>query len=60
MSTELPVDRSTAELRQIAGSERRLRETFEHAGVGITRIDMHGIFIEVNQKFCEMLGYTRE
>jgi PAS domain S-box-containing protein len=49
-----------ARRRSVAGSERRLRETFEHAGVGITRIDMSGHFIEVNHKFCEMLGYTRD
>jgi diguanylate cyclase (GGDEF)-like protein/PAS domain S-box-containing protein len=40
--------------------ERRLRDTIEHAGVGITRIGIDGRFIEVNQKFCDMLGYTRE
>jgi diguanylate cyclase (GGDEF)-like protein/PAS domain S-box-containing protein len=44
----------------LATSERRLRETFEQAGVGITRIDMNGRFIEVNQKFCEMLGYEHD
>jgi diguanylate cyclase (GGDEF)-like protein/PAS domain S-box-containing protein len=49
-----------AKRRSVAGSERRLRETFEHAGVGITRIDMKGHFIEVNHKFCEMLGYSRD
>ena len=49
-----------AHRRAVASSERRLRETFEQAGVGITRIHMDGRFLEVNQKFCEMLGYTRE
>jgi diguanylate cyclase (GGDEF)-like protein/PAS domain S-box-containing protein len=43
--------------RAVAASERRLRE---HAGVGITRVDMDGRYTEVNQKFCDMLGYTRE
>jgi diguanylate cyclase (GGDEF)-like protein/PAS domain S-box-containing protein len=42
------------------GAERGLRETVEHAGVGITRIDANGKFVDVNQKFCEMLGYTRD
>ena len=37
-----------------------LRETFKHAGVGITRIDANGRLVEVNQKFCELLGYTRD
>jgi len=52
--------RAEAPHRGLALSERRLRETFDHAGLGITRIDMNGRFIEVNQKFCEMLGYTRD
>jgi diguanylate cyclase (GGDEF)-like protein/PAS domain S-box-containing protein len=38
-------------------SERRARETFEQAAVGITRVDLNGILVGVNQKFCDMLGY---
>jgi diguanylate cyclase (GGDEF)-like protein/PAS domain S-box-containing protein len=52
--------REDARRSAIAASERSLRETFEHAGVGITRIDALGRFAEVNQKFCEMLGYSRD
>ena len=44
----------------LAAREKRVRQIFENAGVGLTRIDMNGRFVEVNQKFCEMLGYTRE
>jgi diguanylate cyclase (GGDEF)-like protein/PAS domain S-box-containing protein len=44
----------------LAAREKRVRQIFENAGVGITSIDMGGRFVEVNQKFCEMLGYTRE
>ena len=51
--------RAEAPQQGLAVSERRLRETFDNAGVGITRIDIEGRFIEVNQKFCDMLGYTR-
>jgi diguanylate cyclase (GGDEF)-like protein/PAS domain S-box-containing protein len=40
-------------------NERRLRETFEQAAVGLTRVDLSGVLVEVNQKFCDMLGYTR-
>ena len=46
--------------KTVVAKERRLRETIEHAGVGIIRIDMDSRFVEVNQKFCDMLGYTRE
>ena len=52
--------REDARLRAITTNEIGLRETFEHAAVGITRIDMNGYFMEVNRKFCEMLGYSRE
>ncbi len=41
-------------------TERRFRETFEQAAVGLTRVDLNGVLVEFNQKFCDMLGYTRE
>jgi diguanylate cyclase (GGDEF)-like protein/PAS domain S-box-containing protein len=49
--------RSEAGLR---ASEERFRAMFERAGVGLTRSDLHGRFIEVNPKFCDITGYTRE
>jgi len=44
----------------LSESEERFRAIFEQAGVGITRVDLDGVLVEVNQKFCEMLGYARE
>ncbi|HXF67692.1 MAG TPA: PAS domain S-box protein [Burkholderiales bacterium] len=41
-------------------SEQRFREIFEQAAVGLTRVDLDGVLVEVNQKFCDLLGYTRE
>lgn len=41
-------------------SEERFRSTFEQAAVGITHADLSGKFIRVNQKLCDILGYTRE
>lgn len=41
-------------------SEECLRTTFEQAGVGITHASITGKFIRVNQKFCEIVGYTCE
>ena len=41
-------------------SEERFRGTFENADVGIAHHDLEGRFLRVNQKFCEILGYTRE
>ena len=42
------------------GEEDYYRTLFQNAGVGITRVDLDGAFADVNQKFCEMVGYTRE
>src|SRR5512141_344046 len=36
------------------------RAMFENAGVGITRVDLEGALVDVNQKFCDMVGYTRD
>jgi len=41
-------------------SEFRFRGTFENAAVGITHVDLDGNWIDVNQKFCDMVGYTRQ
>lgn len=39
--------------------QARFLATFNQAAVGIVHADLDGRFIEVNQKFCEMLGYSR-
>src|SRR6266498_4686010 len=49
--------RSVNALRE---SERWLRATFEQAAVGITRVNLDGVLKNVNQKFCDMLGYGRD
>jgi len=41
-------------------NDRRFRETFEQAAVGITRVDLNGVLVDCNRKFCDLLGYTRE
>jgi PAS domain S-box-containing protein len=41
-------------------SEERFRATFEQAAVGITHAELDGSFVRVNQKFCDIVGYTRE
>ncbi len=38
-------------------SEERFRVIFEQAAVGIVTIDLTGLMIKVNQKFCEIIGY---
>lgn len=44
-------------------SEQRFRAIFDHAGVGITMrsaLDRNSPWIQVNDHFCKLLGYTRE
>jgi two-component system, sensor histidine kinase and response regulator len=41
-------------------SEERFRGTFENAAVGIAHVDVNGRFLRVNEKLCDILGYTRE
>jgi two-component system sensor histidine kinase/response regulator len=50
-------DRKRAEeaLRQ---SEERFRAIFEQAAVGIFQADPAGRYIKVNQRFCDLAGYT--
>jgi PAS domain S-box-containing protein len=41
-------------------SEERFRATFEQAAVGICHLDRQGVFLRVNRKLCDILGYTQE
>lgn len=41
-------------------SESNFRAFFENAGVGTTQVDANGRFVRVNNRFCEITGYTRD
>jgi PAS domain S-box-containing protein len=41
-------------------SEQRFRMTFDHADVGIAHLSSGGRWLRVNQKLCDIVGYTRE
>lgn len=41
-------------------SESRFRAVFEQAAVGIGLCTLEGRFFRVNQKLCDIVGYTRE
>jgi two-component system sensor histidine kinase UhpB len=60
---ELVVER-TAELAQaneaLRKSEQRFRATFEQAAVGIAHLTREGQFLRLNQKFCDIVGYTHQ
>jgi PAS domain S-box-containing protein len=50
-------NQATEALRE---SEEDLRAAFEQAAVGMTHVSRDGRFLQVNQKFCDITGYTRE
>ncbi|HKQ77080.1 MAG TPA: PAS domain S-box protein [Blastocatellia bacterium] len=41
-------------------SESRFKAIFENAAVGIARVAPDGHWLEVNQRLCDILGYSRE
>jgi len=54
----------TADLVQVNNelrtSEARFRATFEQAAVGIAHVSTEGRFLRINQKFCDIVGYSIE
>jgi PAS domain S-box-containing protein len=44
----------------IQDSENRFRSTFEQAAVGISHVSIEGKFIRLNQRFCDIVGYSHE
>ncbi len=45
--------------KKLQESEELFRATFEQAAVGIARVAPDGTFLELNQKFGDIVGYTR-
>jgi PAS domain S-box-containing protein len=45
--------------QQIEESEKSFRLAFEQVAVGMTHIALDGHFIKVNEKFCDIVGYSR-
>ncbi len=41
-------------------SEARFRGTFENAAVGIANVGVDGAWLRVNQRLCDILGYSRD
>lgn len=44
----------------LAENEARFRALFEQAGDGVAVHDLKGYFIDVNQRLCDLFGYTRD
>jgi PAS domain S-box-containing protein len=52
-------ERKEAEYR-LRESEERFRATFEQAAVGVAHVGPDGRWLRVNQRLCDIVGYTRE
>ena len=44
---------------QVKASEQSFQAMFEQAAVGIVLVGLDGQFLQVNQRFCEMVGYSQ-
>lgn len=45
---------------RLRDSEAMYRETFEHTAVGIAHVAPDGSWLRVNDRLCEIVGYSRE
>jgi PAS domain S-box-containing protein len=55
-----PIQRSADDVAALRDSEARFRAIFENAAVGIARVAPDGRWLEVNQRLCDIVGYSRE
>ncbi|MFX1497655.1 MAG: PAS domain S-box protein [Promethearchaeota archaeon] len=46
--------------QKVIESEEKFRSIFEQAAVGIAQLSTIGEFLNVNQRFCDIVGYTKE
>jgi len=51
---------SHKKVETLRDSGARFRATFENAAVGIARVAQDGCWLEVNQRLCDIVGYTRK
>ncbi|MDH4234477.1 MAG: PAS domain S-box protein [Gallionella sp.] len=59
--TVLRTDRAVAEWQKIiAKSEELFRAVFDNVAVGIAQISVKGLFLQINNEFCQIIGYSRE
>jgi len=58
LGTEMDItDRKKAEIG-LQESEKRFRAVFEQAAIGIVKVSPDGGFLNVNQGFCNIVGYS--
>jgi PAS domain S-box-containing protein len=47
-------------IEDVTESEARFRATFEQAAVGIAHVGPDGSFLRLNQRFCDIVGYSHD
>ncbi|HEY6402469.1 MAG TPA: PAS domain S-box protein, partial [Blastocatellia bacterium] len=55
-----PLQRNVDNVDALREGEARFRAIFENAAVGIARVGPDGRWLEVNQRLCDIVGYSRE
>jgi PAS domain S-box-containing protein len=58
--SEERASQSRRDQEDLRRSEERFRATFDQAAVGIAHVGFGGEWLRVNQKLCDIVGYTRE
>lgn len=58
-SAENITERKRAE-EELRESEERFRATFDQASVGFLQVGLEGEWLRFNDKFCDIIGYSRE
>ena len=56
-STKVSLTKKAEELDEI---QARFRAVFENAAVGIACVSITGQFLQINQEYCRIIGYTPE
>lgn len=46
--------------QRLRDSEERFRATFEQAAVGVALVSIDGRWLKINQKLCDILGYSHD
>jgi PAS domain S-box-containing protein len=57
LNLESMIAKRTAEVIE---REQRFRATFEQAAVGIAHVSPEGMFLRINKKFCDIVGYSED
>ena len=56
----IDIDKQRLAQLALAKSEARYRGVFEQAGVGVARVSLDGPFLEINDRYCTILGRRRD